>query len=87
MNDPSGTAAAHWRATLRLVTVCLGVWAGVALGCSVIFAEQLDAIELGGFRLGFWFAQQGSMVLFVLVVFFHAWGMNEIDRAFDVDED
>ena len=53
----------------------------------IILVEQLNAIHLGGYKLGFWFAQQGSIYVFVVLIFFYAWRMNKLDRQFDVDED
>ena len=59
----------------------------VSFGFGVLLVEQLNAIRVGGFKLGFWFAQQGSIYVFVLLIFFYAWRMNRIDREFDVHED
>ena len=78
---------AYWRANLRLVSILLGIWFAVSFGCGVLFVEQLNAIRLGGFPLGFWFAQQGSIYVFVLLIFVYAWRMNRIDRNHDVHED
>jgi putative solute:sodium symporter small subunit len=65
--DPRVRAAiaAHWRRNVRLMTDLLAVWAFVGLGCGVLFAEWLNRFSLGGFPLGFWFAQQGSILVFV----------------------
>jgi putative solute:sodium symporter small subunit len=79
--------SAYWRANLRLVTACLLVWFVVSYGGGILFVEQLNHIELGGFKLGFWFAQQGSIYVFVLLIFFYAWRMNRLDRRHDVQED
>ena len=78
---------AYWRADLRLVALCLGIWFVCSYGFGVLFVEQLNSIRVGGFRLGFWFAQQGSIYVFVLLIFFYAWRMNRIDRQYDVHED
>ena len=78
---------AYWRANLRLVAVCLIVWFISSYGFGVLFVEQLNRIRIGGFQLGFWFAQQGSIYLFVALIFFYAWRMNRLDRKFDVHED
>ncbi len=78
---------AYWRANLRLVAICLSIWFVVSFGFGVLLVEQLNAIRVGGFKLGFWFAQQGSIYVFVLLIFFYAWRMNRIDREFDVHED
>ena len=77
----------YWRANLRLVAICLAIWFVVSFGFGVFFVEQLNTIRIGGFKLGFWFAQQGSIYVFVLLIFFYAWRMNRIDRDHDVHED
>ena len=59
----------------------------MSFGCGVLWVDALDGIRLGGFKLGFWFAQQGSIYIFVALIFFYAWRMNRIDRKFDVHED
>jgi len=79
--------AAYWRANLRLVTGCMLVWFICSYGFGVLFVEQLNAIRVGGFKLGFWFAQQGSIYVFVALIFFYAWRMNKMDRKYDVHED
>ncbi|MCH8159036.1 MAG: DUF4212 domain-containing protein [Proteobacteria bacterium] len=78
---------AYWRANLRLVATCLSIWFIVSFGCGILLVEQLNSIRIGGFKLGFWFAQQGSIYVFVLLIFFYAWRMNRIDREYDVHED
>jgi putative solute:sodium symporter small subunit len=79
--------ASYWKANLRLVTGCLIVWFIVSFGLGIIFVEQMNAFSLGGYKLGFWFAQQGSIYIFVVLVFFYAWRMNKLDRKFNVHED
>jgi putative solute:sodium symporter small subunit len=71
----------YWLANLRLMAGLLVVWAGVGLGCGVLFADRLDAlgITLGGFPLGFWFAQQGSIIVFILLILAYALAMNRLD--------
>lgn len=78
---------AYWRANLRLVVGCLLVWFIGSYGFGILLVDQLNQIRFGRFQLGFWFAQQGSIYLFVALVFFYAWRMNRIDRQFDVHED
>lgn len=77
----------YWRDNLKLVAGCLVVWFVVSFGCGVLFVDVLNRIEVGGFKLGFWFAQQGSIYVFLVLVFFYAWRMDKIDRRHDVDED
>lgn len=79
--------AAYWRANLRLLAGCMLVWFAVSYGCGILFVDQLNAFTIGGFPLGFWFAQQGSIYVFVVLIFFYAWRMNRIDRRYDVHED
>lgn len=79
--------SAYWKANLRLVAWCLAVWFIVSFVFGIILVEQLNAFSLGGYKLGFWFAQQGSIFVFVLLIFFYAYRMNKLDRQFDVHED
>jgi putative solute:sodium symporter small subunit len=66
---------------------CLAVWFVVSYLFGIILVDQLNAVSIGGYELGFWFAQQGSMYTFVVLIFFYAWRMNKLDREFDVHED
>jgi len=79
--------ASYWKANLRLVTGCLIVWFIVSYGLGIMFVDQMNAISIGGYKLGFWFAQQGSIYTFVVLIFFYAWRMNRLDRQFNVHED
>jgi len=78
---------AYWKANLRLVGWCLGVWFVVSFLFGIILVEQLNNISLGGYKLGFWFAQQGSIFVFVALIFFYAHRMNKLDKKFELDED
>jgi putative solute:sodium symporter small subunit len=80
-------AAEYWKANLRLLTGILIVWAVVSYVFGIILFEPLNAINVGGYKLGFWFAQQGSIYTFVVLIFFYAWRMNKLDRDFDLQED
>jgi len=81
-------AQAYWKANIRLVLGCLAVWFIISYGCGILFAEQLNSIRiLGGYPLGFWFAQQGSIYGFVVLIFIYAWRMNQLDKKFGVQED
>lgn len=84
-DDKSG--AAYWKANLRLVTISLIIWALVSFGFGIIFRPLLSGIGIGGTDLGFWFAQQGSILVFMALIFFYAWRMNQLDREFGVDEE
>lgn len=80
-------SAGYWKATLGLIRNVLIVWFVVSYGCGILFAPALNNIHLGGYPLGFWFAQQGSMYVFVILIFFYANRMGKIDEQFDVHED
>jgi len=79
-------AQQYWQANIRLVIGCLIVWFVVSFGFGVLLVKQLNAFRLGGYQLGFWFAQQGSIYIFVALIFFYAWRMNQLDRKFNVEE-
>ena len=81
------TPRAHWRDTLRLAGGCLAAWFIVSFGCGILLVDVLDQVRVGGFGLGFWFAQQGSIFVFVALIFFYAWRMGKIDRRHGVDEE
>jgi len=70
----------YWRRNVALMLALLLVWAGVSLGCGILFADALNGLRLGGFPLGFWFAQQGSIVIFVLLILVYALGMAKLDK-------
>jgi|AZIJ01.1.fsa_nt_gi putative solute:sodium symporter small subunit len=77
----------YWRANVKVLTVLLSLWALVSFGCGVLFSDWLDQFNLGGFPLGFWFTQQGTMLCFVAIIFiYHIW-MKKIERAHGVDDD
>ncbi len=78
---------AYWKANLKLVAFCLGIWFIVSYFFGIILVDQLNSISIGGYKLGFWFAQQGSMYVFVALIFFYAWRMNKLDRQFNLHED
>ena len=77
----------YWRRNLRLVSICLAIWFLVSYVFGILLVDQLNAISIGGYELGFWFAQQGSIYVFVVLIFFYAWRMTKLDREFDVHED
>lgn len=87
MSKEAENAKAYWSATLRLLTIILIVWALVSYGAGIIFAPLLNNIHLGGYPLGFWFGQQGSIYTFIVLIFVYAKKMGEIDRRFGVQED
>ena len=85
-SDGSHPSRGYWRANLRLIGVLLAIWAVVSLGFGVLLVEPLNKITLGRLPLGFWFAQQGSIYVFVVLIFVYAWRMDALDRRFGVDE-
>ncbi|MBC9073892.1 DUF4212 domain-containing protein [Thauera sp. CAU 1555] len=80
-------SAAYWKATLGLLTKILVIWFVVSFGAGILLAPALNSISLGGYPLGFWFAQQGSIYVFIALIFYYAKAMGDIDRKFDVHED
>ena len=77
----------HWRDNLRLVGLCLAIWFTVSFGFGILGVDLLNRIQVGGFPLGFWFAQQGSIYVFVVLIFFYAWRMTKLDKKYNVSED
>lgn len=77
---------AYWKENLRYLLILLIIWFIVSYGAGILFVEPLNAFRLGGFKLGFWFAQQGSMYVFVLLILVYVKLMNRLDRKYDVDE-
>ncbi|MAY33628.1 MAG: DUF4212 domain-containing protein [Rhodovulum sp.] len=78
---------AYWSANIRLIAVCLVIWALVSFGFGILLRPMLSGIAVGGSDLGFWFAQQGSILVFLGLIFFYAWRMNKLDAEFGVDEE
>ena len=76
----------YWKKNLKLMVVLLSIWAIVSYGCGILFVEQLNAITIGGFPLGFWFAQQGAIYVFVVLIFAYYHLMQKMDKEFDVHE-
>jgi putative solute:sodium symporter small subunit len=76
----------YWRANIKLMIFCLIIWFAVSFGCGILLVEQLNEFRLGGYKLGFWFAQQGSIYTFLILVFFYASRMNKLDREYGVNE-
>ncbi|WP_148862397.1 DUF4212 domain-containing protein [Marinobacter fonticola] len=87
MSHNPDNAVKYWKANLRLIIGCLIVWAFVSYGCAILFRPLLAGIPVGGTDLGFWFAQQGSILTFIVLIFFYAWKMNKLDRQFGLHEE
>jgi putative solute:sodium symporter small subunit len=77
---------AYWRHNLKYLYILLLIWGFVSFGCGILFADYLNNFSIGGFPLGFWFAQQGAIYVFVILIFVYVFLMNRLDREFDVDE-
>mgnify|MGYP006202028543 CR=1 FL=1 len=86
MNE-NKNAEDYWRANLRLILGCLVVWALVSYGFAILLRPLLAGIPIGGTDLGFWFAQQGSILAFIGLIFFYSWRMNKLDKKFGVEEE
>lgn len=86
MSDNTPSKDAYWRANIKIVLGCMVVWFIVSYGAGILFADALNSIHLGGYPLGFWFAQQGAIYVFLILIAFYAWRMNKLDREHDVDE-
>ena len=78
---------AYWKENLVYITVLLSIWFAVSYLCGILIADPLDAMSIGGFKLGFWFANQGSLVTFVVLIFVYVKLMDALDRKYDVHED
>lgn len=78
--------AAYWTANIRLIRISLVIWALVSFGFGILLRPMLSGIPVGGTDLGFWFAQQGSILVFLALIFFYAWRMNKLDAEHGVDE-
>lgn len=76
----------YWKKNLRFLAILLLVWFMVSFGFGILFRAPLDQIRFGGFKLGFWFAQNGSIYVFIALIFVYVFWMNRLDRDYDVDE-
>ena len=77
----------YWQRNVRILLALLGLWFSVSYLFGILLVDELNTIRMGGFKLGFWFAQQGSIYFFVLIIFIYVWLMNRLDREYDVHED
>ena len=76
----------YWKRNIRTLLILLAVWFIVSFGFGILLVETLNAIKIGGYKLGFWFAQQGSIFSFVILIFVYVYRMNKLDEEFDVNE-
>ncbi|WP_299435454.1 DUF4212 domain-containing protein [uncultured Maribacter sp.] len=86
MNSKKEKASAYWKENIRYLTVLLTIWFLVSFGAGILFRETLNEFRLGGFKLGFWFAQQGSIYVFVVLIFIYVKLMNKLDKKYGYDE-
>jgi putative solute:sodium symporter small subunit len=75
----------YWKKNIQYISILLFIWFMVSFGCGILFVEQLNTIQIGGFKLGFWFAQQGSIYTFVAVIFTYIYLMNRLDAKLKKD--
>jgi len=79
-------AQAYWKENVGIMIKLLLVWFTVSFGCGILLVDELNAIQIGGYKLGFWFAQQGAIYSFVILTFYYARRMGQLDRKYGVDE-
>ena len=83
MSDNS--AQAYWKSNIKIVLSLLVVWFLVSFGCGILFVDALDTIRIGGFKLGFWIAQQGSIFVFVILIFVYIHLMDKLDDRYNIE--
>lgn len=86
MSEKQKHATAYWKENLKYLTILLSIWFLVSYVFGIFLVEQLNTIKIGGFKLGFWFAQQGSIYVFVILIFVYIRLMNKLDKKYGVDE-
>lgn len=79
-------ATAYWKENIKYLIILLTIWFLVSYGAGILFKEALDSIKIGGFKLGFWFAQQGSMYVFVILIFVYVRIMNKLDKKYGYED-
>ena len=85
--ETDASSKTYWQTNLRIIYISLAIWAVVSFGFGILLRPLLAGISVGGTDLGFWFAQQGSILVFLGLIFFYAWRMNALDREHGVDEE
>ena len=76
----------YWKENLKYLTILLTIWFVVSFGFGILLVEEMNTIKIGGFKLGFWFAQQGSIYVFVILIFVYILLMNKLDKKFNLDK-
>ena len=77
----------YWRSNLKILSILLSLWFLVSFGFGILFTDFLDNFKIGGFKLGFWFAQQGSIYFFVIIIFIYVYLMNRLDKEYEDNKD
>ena len=85
-DETSANEGAYWRENIRLLVSLMAIWFVCSFGAGILFRDFLDQFSLGGYPLGFWFAQQGSIYIFIALIFFYVFRMKQIDRKYDLDD-
>ncbi len=75
----------YWKTNLKYLAILLSIWFIVSFGCGILFVDELNTIRMGGFKLGFWFAQQGSIYVFTILIFVYIRLMNTLDKKYNLD--
>ena len=87
VDETTAAEGAFWRENLRLLIGLMAIWFAVSFGAGVLFRDWLDQFYLGGYPLGFWFAQQGSIYVFIALIFYYSWKVHRIEQKYDLDDD
>lgn len=82
----NSSSNAYWAANVRIIQISLAIWFVCSFGLGIILRPMISGISVGGTDLGFWFAQQGSIIIFIALIFFYAWRMNKLDAEHGVEE-
>lgn len=85
MSNNNSNATKYWKENLKYLFILLSIWFIVSYGCGILFRETLNQFKLGGFKLGFWFAQQGSIYVFVILIYVYVRLMNRLDKKYGYD--
>ncbi|MCH8126521.1 DUF4212 domain-containing protein [candidate division KSB1 bacterium] len=85
-NDVKNKHQEYWKKNLQYLGILLGIWFVVSYGFGILIVDELDRFRFGGFKLGFWFAQQGAIYVFVVLIFVYVFLMNRLDKKYDFDE-
>tara|TARA_R110000796_G_scaffold252631_1_gene389254 strand:- start:140944 stop:141204 length:261 start_codon:yes stop_codon:yes gene_type:complete len=86
MSDKQKKATAYWKENVKYLLLLLFIWFLVSYGAGILFKDALDKVQIGGFKLGFWFAQQGSIYVFVILIFIYVRLMNKLDKKYGYND-